>query len=120
MSKFELFVQDLIDEGLDVETVDLGDANLEVGVETDIGASDMSVGEKGADGVGVESVTQIHVATKSGEPNIIRIKLTNGKTYDVEVRNGNDYILTDEDKKDIAKEVDAETITDDFIDELFV
>lgn len=43
---------------------------------------------KGDQGVSVQSVEQITTSTESGGVNVIRVTLTNGNTYDFEVRNG--------------------------------
>lgn len=45
-------------------------------------------GEKGDDGVGIESVEQIQTSEESLGVNIVRVTLTNGETSDFEVRNG--------------------------------
>lgn len=118
-SRFELYVRELQDRGLDVEAFDIAESDMSVGVESDIGTSDMGVGLRGADGVSVVSVTQTYTSTEQDKPNVIQILLSNGKTFDFEVWNGRDYVLTDEDKKNIADEVTPEPISETFIDDLF-
>lgn len=104
MGKFELFVQDLQDEGLDVEAIDMATSNIEVGVETDIGISDMSVGQKGADGVGIASI-DVNESDVSGGANEVIITLTNNTSKTFVIHNGEDYVITDKDKQDISKTV---------------
>lgn len=62
-------------------------------------------------GVGVASVKQTTTSTESGGSNVVTVTLTNGNTYTFTVKNGakgdpgkdgEDYVLTDADKQEIA------------------
>lgn len=54
-------------------------------------------GERGEQGVSVVSVEQIETSHASGGVNVIRETLSNGLTYDFEVRNGEKFIPVYED-----------------------
>ena len=73
-------------------------------------------GEAGANGVGI---SKIEKTATNGNVDTYTITLTNGNTYSFTVTNGtdgNDYVLTEEDKTEIAEQaaelVDSEAIID--------
>ena len=65
-------------------------------------------GGTGQNGVGILKIEQTTTSTVSGGINVITVTLTDGRKYTFEVRNGaqgkkgDDYILTEDDKTDIA------------------
>lgn len=69
----------------------------------------------GEPGVGITSITPVSTSDESNGVNIYAINLTDGSSYNIEVRNGSagkDYVLTEADKAEIAGMVDVPTISD--------
>lgn len=71
------------------------DASIETGIEFNVETYTLNgtvffyaKGDKGDQGVSVESVEQIQTSTESEGVNIVRVTLSNGTTSDFEVRNG--------------------------------
>ena len=70
-------------------------------------------GSAGEDGVGIESVTQTTTSSVSSGTNVITVTLTDGTKSTFTVRNGakgdkgDTYVLTDEDKSEIASMIDV-------------
>ena len=68
-----------------------------------------NVPAEGEDGVGILSVEQTTTSTEDNGTNIVTVTLTNGETFTFEVKNGrkgSDYVLTTDDKQDIADLID--------------
>lgn len=66
-------------------------------------------------GVGITSITPVSTSDESNGVNVYAINLTDGSSYNIEVRNGSagkDYVLTEADKAEIAGMVDVPTISD--------
>lgn len=69
----------------------------------------------GEPGVGITSITTVSTSDESNGVNVYAINLTDGSSYNIEVRNGSagkDYVLTEADKAEIAGMVDVPTISD--------
>lgn len=57
-------------------------------------ADNLTIGDKGADGVGILKVEQITFDRTPAAPNTIRITLTDGRTADFQIYNGDTRMLT--------------------------
>lgn len=80
------------------------------------GSGDGTPGKDGADGVGIASIKQTTTSTADGGSNVFTVTLTDGNTAKFTVRNGSkgskgdpgdDYVLTEADKTEIANIVIA-------------
>lgn len=88
-----------------IEVVDATiDAGIEAGIEFDAETYTLdgavffyAKGDRGEQGVSVVSVEQIETSHASGGVNVIRETLSNGSTYDFEVRNGEKIVPVYED-----------------------
>lgn len=61
--------------------------SLTVTPQLDLATANLTVGNKGADGVGIQSIQQVATSTKPGGQNTLRITLTNGQSHDFTITN---------------------------------
>ena len=64
----------------------------------------------GEPGVGITSITTVSTSDESNGVNVYAINLSDGSSYNIEVKNGSagkDYVLTESDKAEIAEMIDV-------------
>lgn len=96
-----IHTNDLKNEGLDLERVDLGFADMRYAC-TDLGTSEIVAGFPGKDGVGIERIDTEQSEEELGE-NKVTITLTNKEQHTFVIRNGSSYKLSEKDKEELVE-----------------
>lgn len=100
MSELCIRTSCLEDNGLDCEFVNLGTDNIDSS-SVDLDTTDMEIGVKGDDGVGIKDIVTAE-SEEDGGKNEVTIVLTNNETHKFFIRNGSQYKLSLKDKEEIA------------------